>query len=138
VKLVVDASMAIKWAVDEDQHALARALMNHDELVAPDFAMFEVANILWKKVKLGEIGQEQASAALPGVRRVFARFVPASTLVDRALSLAIELKHPVYDCLYLATAEAEAADVVTADKRFVTAVADTPHAARLVLLQDAA
>jgi predicted nucleic acid-binding protein len=137
VKLVVDASVAIKWAVDEDQHALARALMRHDELVAPDFAMFEIANILWKKVRLGEVGREQASAALPGIRRVFARLVPASTLVDRALGLAIELKHPVYDCLYLAAAEAEAADVVTADKRFVAAVADTPYAARLLLLRDA-
>ena len=39
-------------------------------------------------------------------------------LVERALHLAHEIDHPLYNCLYLATAEAIAATVATADRRF--------------------
>ena len=39
------------------------------------------------------------------------------TLVQRAAQLAVEVGHPVYDCLYLACAEATASALVTADQR---------------------
>ena len=39
-------------------------------------------------------------------------------LMERAYALANELGHSVYDCLYLALAEQEAATLVTADRKF--------------------
>ena len=42
---------------------------------------------------------------------------PSSDLVARASAIALEIAHPVYDCLYLACAEVEGAPLVTADGR---------------------
>ena len=47
------------------------------------------------------------------------------------LSLAIDLAHPVSDCVYLALAESLDDALLTADRRFLRAVAATPHEARV-------
>ena len=44
-------------------------------------------------------------------------------LIDRAAEIAVEIDHPVYDCLYLACAEATASALITADRRFATKLA---------------
>ncbi len=41
---------------------------------------------------------------------------------EQALTIAIELDHPIYDCFYLALAIRESTYVVTADNRFAAAV----------------
>jgi predicted nucleic acid-binding protein len=46
-------------------------------------------------------------------------------LERRALELAIALDHPVYDCLYLALAERMGVGMVSADRRFLRAMAGT-------------
>ena len=48
-----------------------------------------------------------------------------------ALNLARELRHPAYDCFYLALAIERDLDLVTADARFVRAVSGTAYAARV-------
>ena len=42
---------------------------------------------------------------------------PSTELVIEAAVLAVHIDHPVYDCVYLACAEAAAAPLVTADER---------------------
>ena len=37
-------------------------------------------------------------------------------LVERAVRIALEMDHPIYDCLYLACAESTDSDLTTADK----------------------
>jgi predicted nucleic acid-binding protein len=54
----------------------------------------------------------EIAANLP---RFFDALVSATGLAPRAVTIAGQLDHPVYDCLYLALAEAEGADFVTAD-----------------------
>ena len=41
--------------------------------------------------------------------------------LERALSLAVEIGHPIYDCVYLALALHHETHVVTADRRFAAA-----------------
>ncbi len=41
--------------------------------------------------------------------------------VERALTIAAEIDHPVYDCLYLAVAVHHGIHVMTADRRFAAA-----------------
>ena len=126
--LIVDASVAIKWVVDEGDRADARALLeSRHALVAPEFVLIEVANILWKKAAKTEIGPEQAALGLSGIEAAFSRFVPTALVLDRAMELALEVNHPVYDCLYLATAELEGCKLVTADDRLRTKLAGSPH-----------
>jgi Hydantoinase B/oxoprolinase len=59
---VSDASIAVKWVVPE--HSSERAPLLHDYgLVAPDLLFAECANILWKKVRRGELTKEEADIA---------------------------------------------------------------------------
>ena len=66
-------------------------------------------------------------------------YEPDRGLAAAALSLASDLDHPVYDCIYLALALERGVLVVTADHRFATAVRKHPfHADRVRLLSDLA
>ena len=51
----------------------------------------------------------------------FQELVAVESLQEQALALAIDLKHPVYDCFYLALAERENAPLVTADEAMIAA-----------------
>jgi predicted nucleic acid-binding protein len=56
--LVIDASVAIKWIIDEEGSPAALALRKHS-LAAPDLLMAECANILWKKSRRGELSTDE-------------------------------------------------------------------------------
>ena len=47
----------------------------------------------------------------------YSRLIPDETIAAEAMKLAIDLKHPIYDCFYLALAEREHAALISADKR---------------------
>lgn len=116
---VVDASVAVKWFVDEPGHGEALALLASDDiLIAPDFALVEIASVLARKVVRGEIGEEQAMLGIDAAAASFDRLPPATPLLGRAARLSFDLRHAVYDCLYLALAQSEGATLVTADDRF--------------------
>ncbi len=61
--LVVDASIAIKWVVEEEGTPQALALRKSARLIAPDLLVAECANILWKKARRGELSSEEADLA---------------------------------------------------------------------------
>lgn len=115
--LVVDASAAMKWVVAEGGHAEALQRSAGERLRAPDFVLIEVANILWKKVRLGQLESEQANKAHDFVRDACEVLHPAPMLSRRALQLAVTYDHQAYDCLYVACALQEDAGLLTADKR---------------------
>ena len=59
--------------------------------------------------------------------------MPDELLLDAAIGLACDLKHPVYDCVYLALADSLGTALVTADQKFANKVADP---ARVVFVTD--
>lgn len=120
---VVDTSVALKWVVREDDSDVA-LLWVGTPLAAPDLVRAEFANALWKKVRRKEIQPGQARRAFPRALEAVT-LVPASPLIERALAIAIELSHPVYDCVYLALAESLDVRLLTADGRLAQACADT-------------
>jgi predicted nucleic acid-binding protein len=74
---------------------------------------------------------------LRGARpRFFDALVSATGLAPRAVAIAGQLDHAVYDCFYLALAEAEQADLVTADMRLVGRVRATSWEQRTVSLSE--
>lgn len=118
--LVVDASVAIKWFVEETGADRARALWaRHAELVAPDLLVPEVCSAMWRKARLGQVVAGQAVDAIGRLRVALPDLRPTASLATRAMALAIELDHPVYDCFYLALAELEGNAMVTADDRLL-------------------
>lgn len=137
MNLVVDASVVAKWFVKEDLSEQAEALMGRGDLLfAPELLLVELANALWKKVRRGEIGPEQARRVPGELRDGVPELFSMQPLFARALQIGIDLRHPVYDCTYLACAEAVDGVVVTSDGRFARAVAGTTFADRACHVSD--
>jgi predicted nucleic acid-binding protein len=59
------------------------------------------------------------------VSKEFEEFIPSHDLKDRALAVALELRHPAYDCFYVALAEQRGCQLVTADDRLIRRCAGT-------------
>jgi predicted nucleic acid-binding protein len=136
--LVIDASIAIKWVVQEPGTAEALALRRGRQLAAPDLLAAECANILWKKVSRGELTSDQAGFAARLLQRADIELAPMRGLIEPAAQLAIELGHPAYDCLYLALALARGILFVTADERLLRKAAASRLAAHVLALGAAA
>jgi predicted nucleic acid-binding protein len=114
VSIIIDASVAIKWVVDEPgtEEAL---LLRRERLFAPDLLIPECANILWKKVRRKEMSEREAALGARLLARADIQLEPMRSLLEPAMRLAISLDHPAYDCIYLALAEALGGELVTAD-----------------------
>ena len=121
--LVIDASVALKWVVEEPGTPEALALRQKAKLVAPELLLVECANILWKKVRRGELSQEEAWLAARLLQAAEVELLPTRALLEAATRLAVELDHPAYDCLYLAMAVERDCPFVTADDRFLRKLA---------------
>lgn len=127
--VVVDASVALKWFVPEEHAAEAlRFLDGTFHLLAPELLFPELGNILWKKMRRGELNAAEARAVLAALAHVPLEVVPASALVEAALEIAIAYDRTVYDALHLALAVARKCAFVTADARLAHAVASGPLA----------
>lgn len=123
---VVDASVVVKWFVEERGSSAARTVLARGEtLLAPELVLVEVSNTAWKKVKRKEMTLEQGEAMVRAIPLYFDRLVESGMLIPRAYALATRLNHPVYDCLYLALAEMESIKMITDDTRLIKAVAGT-------------
>jgi predicted nucleic acid-binding protein len=117
--LVVDASIAVKWVVDEAGTSEALTLRRHAKLIAPELLTAECANILWKKVQRDELSEDEAFLAARLLQASDIEFLPTRSLLEAATRIAVELDHAAYDCLYLTLAVERDCRFVTADERFV-------------------
>lgn len=133
MSVVIDASVALKWVLDEPGREAADGLLD-DDLVAPVLWLIEAANALWRRTEMGEISAQEAQERLAELANAPVASLAVEPHLASALALATELKHPVYDCLYLALAIDRDTHVVTADRRFHAAVATLPRVAGRVRL----
>ena len=125
MSVVIDASVALKWVLDETGKDEADALLE-EELIAPSLWLLEAANALWRRSKRGELSGEEAQERLAELHNAPVTTTAIKDDLPAAARLASLLAHPVYDCLYLALAIRENTYVVTADARFYTAVDREP------------
>ena len=135
MRLIIDASVAVKWLVDEeDSDAADRLLDGRHELFAPRLLVSEVGNALWRKVRTAEIELRRAGALASAISEMPVSWMGEEAVCSEAVRLAIALDRPVYDCIYLALAYRIGAKLVTADIRFVNALAETEHGELVVTL----
>lgn len=121
---VIDASIALRWVVEEEGTSEALALRRHAKLIAPELLAVECANILWKKVERDELSTAEALLAARLLQAADIEFLATRHLLETATQIAIELDHPAYDCLYLALATEHDCRFVTADEQFVRKVGE--------------
>ena len=123
MRYVVDASVVVKWFAPEEMSDAADTLLTGEhELCAPDFVLVEAANVFWKKVRSGEMTDAKADEALLALSAGAIELRATPPLLPRALEMANSIGHPVYDCIYIAAAEAWPAVLITADRRLAEAV----------------
>ncbi len=128
--VVVDANIAIKWAIKEPDSSTALALLNEWNknemmILAPSLFTYEVTNVLYQKVRKGTLTLSQAKRALTEVLSlgVEVAVLEKPTLSTRAIELAHRFNLPAtYDPHYLALAEREDCECWTADGRLGTAL----------------
>jgi predicted nucleic acid-binding protein len=122
-EVVVDASLALKWVVEEPYSVEARSLLtawgNHRlKLLAPALFLYEVANALAKRIQRREFTLEQAKDRL----RFFLESGPLLQQIGAVHPRALELMDrfglpTAYDAHYLALAEFQQCECWTADER---------------------
>ena len=133
--LVVDASVALKWFVDEDGSEQAAAVLARSELLlAPDLIIAEVCNATWKAVRAGTMLPEQQDHAASRLAVAFDELVPMASLAHRAVAISRLLDHSAYDCFYLALAEQRQTSLVT-DQRLLWRVTGTEWQTRVTDLR---
>ena len=139
-RIVIDASVAVKWVVEEDGTTEALALLDGGSLSAPDLLVPECANILWKKVRRSELQTDEAIMAARLLQRSDVEIVPTRGLMEEALKLSIDLDHAAYDCVYLSLALEKDWRFVTADGRLerkLGQLKDSRFNGKILLLSEA-
>lgn len=123
----VDASLILKCLTYEPDSEAAQAWLStygSQEMVAPWLLTVEVASVLRRKVRRGEVSSAEAEEAISLLAGMQIRLLADFELVQAAFEIAGELAQPsVYDTLYLAVAQREACELWTADTRFARAAA---------------
>jgi predicted nucleic acid-binding protein len=120
MSVVADASVAVKWFSEEVRSREAEAILAAAEsIIAPDLILAEIGSALAKKVNAKILKKPQAMAAITEAPQYFDRLVPLTELAARATELAIEFRHHIYDCFYLALAEREKVELVTDDEKLI-------------------
>ncbi len=131
ISLVLDASVAIRWAIpsarepfaDASLRLLKRYVDGEVELIVPDVFWAEVGNVLWKGMRQGRWRQDEAEAVAADMRARDFKTVSSVVLLHEALKIAFAHDRAVYDCLYVALAVQSKTDLITADERLANALA---------------
>lgn len=128
--VVVDASIALKWTINEADSSAALALLadwtkQEIEVHAPFLLAYEVTNALYRRVRKGEIPFYDARR---GLTEIIYKVVEFDFREDpdfniRAMELGQQFGLPaVYDSHYLALAESKECELWTADLRMWNSV----------------
>jgi predicted nucleic acid-binding protein len=127
MKYVLDSSVGFKWVVTEvlsDKAQLVRDdyRNKHHELLAPDIFPIEIAHALTRAERQGRITAPQSGILLADVLSTSPNLLPYLPLLRRAVEISSSLRIGVYDCLYVALAERESCELLTADNRMVASL----------------
>lgn len=120
--LVVDASVALKWVLQEPDSHLAEALLRIEpDLCIPDFWLGEATNVLWLQVHRRLLSPDEAREGLALLRTLVEPTPTADLdLHEVALEIGMPISHSTCDTMYLAFAIAMGASgVVVSDRLFV-------------------
>ena len=137
--ICLDASVVLKLLIFESgsEEAVEWLGTHEGELIAPTFLFAEVASVLQRKVRMGDVTVEERKDALEALESIRIRPIWEPSLIRRAITLADEIGQPtIYDTIYLAVAESEQCALLTADERFARAASRKYPRVRLLPATD--
>lgn len=120
--IVLDASILIKWFVQEHDSEIALKfkedlLAGQTDIIVPDLVLYEILNVLRFK---SHITEQAIKNILPTLFDLGLEIItPSQKLLEDALHLSFATDLSLYDCSYLALANELGVKFVTADKRIV-------------------
>ncbi len=130
MKCVLDSCVAIKWVLPEPDTPKAVRIRTEFrrgqyELLAPSIYPVEVAHALARAERRGLIQPPLGTRRLASVLHTLPALYPYLPLLPRAFAIASQARIGVYDCLYVALAEREGCQLLTADDRLMRALEPT-------------
>jgi len=127
-RIVIDASVALKWYLPEEDNAVEADLLAVDfykgkkELLVPTLFDYEIINTLKVAVARNRISEADALAALTRFQLLKIERHEFRPLQNATFRLALRYQRSAYDAAYLALAEANNTKLYTGDKRLFNAV----------------
>lgn len=120
--IVVDASLAVKWLLPENDTAEAIAFLEAHELAAPELLYIEVAGVIVRRGNMDKALRPETLAALEAWTVSWTDHLVKNIRVTQrrlfqASSLALQLGTPLKDCIYLAVAMEMETELATCDRR---------------------
>lgn len=120
--IVVDASVAVKWFLNEQDSSQALALFHQSyKLIAPELIRIEVMAAITKRVRMAELAAEDATKQMERWRSTLSKralfLVNDDQQYQQAAALSLQERHNFYDCVYLVLAKKLGILLVTADER---------------------
>ncbi len=88
-------------------------------LLSPDFYPVEVAHSITRAERQGRITQAEGATAVRDLLTLLPQLEPSLPLLPRAYAISSQVRMGVYDCIYLALAERDGCELVTADDKLV-------------------
>lgn len=127
MRYVLDSSTAFKWVVPElDSDTALRLRVDFQasihELLAPDIFPGEVAHALTRAERQARITPGEALDLWSNVMTTSPQLVASLPLMHHAIAISSRTLVGVFDCLYVALAEREACELVTADSRLLNSL----------------
>lgn len=138
---IADASVVVKWFVDEDDSDKARKIKRRYEegklnLVTPRLVEYEVSNAL-RFHPIAKRTTREVLGAISVVRRLAIMVDPSEGAWAKAIELSLSEGISVYDAIYLALAAASQGKMVTSDVILGDKLSENARI-NLVLLSDLA
>ncbi len=125
-RVVVDASVAIKWFIDEEETDRARALLvdsAHGSILGPPILASEVTNAIYQRLRRRDIAPGEAEEALLGFLAMRIQLVSPPGLYQEAFAFArAHGLRDSYDSLYVVLARMVEGDLWTDDRVLLKSV----------------
>ncbi len=137
-KVIVDASIALRWVLRDEKEAQVDVLLEQwaaslTEMLVPPLFPAEVTNALYLSVKRKRLTLEEAELALRTIMELGIQTAEPPGLYSRSLRLAVDYSTAnAYDTQYVALAEMESCELWTADARLAATMKPLPSCIRLV------
>ena len=124
MKYVLDSSVGFKWLVTEPLSDKAELLRQDyqngiHELVSPDVFPVEVTHALTRAERQGRITPVEGAKLYIDLMTSLPRLLRYLPFLPRAYEISSQMRVGVYDCLYVAVAEQEKCDLLTADGKMI-------------------